>query len=121
MRSRRHDNHPAYDYITRARPVRAFGVEERMSGTTLSSDGLDLRRRRLLYRAWHRGTREMDLVMGRFMDSAIAEFSESELEEVERWIDVPDPQLYAWVTGEQAAPAEFDTGLFRRWRAFHES
>ena len=90
-----------------------------MSGTERSSAGLDPRRRRLLYRAWHRGTREMDLVMGRFMDSAIEGFSDAELDEVERWIDLPDPQLYAWVSGEQAAPADYDTALFRRWRAFH--
>lgn len=87
--------------------------------TTLSSEGLDTRRRRLLFRAWHRGTREMDLVMGRFLDAVLAGLSESELAEVERWIDVPDPQLYAWVTGEEAPPAEFDTVLFRRWQRFN--
>ena len=39
-----------------------------MTGTTRSSEGLDLRRRKLLFRAWHRGMREMDLIMGRFAD-----------------------------------------------------
>ena len=40
-----------------------------MTGTTLSSDGLSVRKRRILFRAWHRGTREMDLLFGRFADA----------------------------------------------------
>ena len=40
-----------------------------MTGSTRSSDGLDTRRRRLLFRAWHRGIKEMDLIMGRFSDA----------------------------------------------------
>jgi antitoxin CptB len=42
-----------------------------MTGTIRSSDGLDVRRRRILFRAWHRGMREMDLIMGRFADAVI--------------------------------------------------
>ena len=41
--------------------------------------------------------------------------------EIERWIDVPDPQLYAWVTGEEELPADYDTPLFRRWRQFTQA
>jgi len=52
-----------------------------MTGTTRSSEGLDLRRRKLLFRSWHRGMREMDLIMGRFADARIAELNESELAE----------------------------------------
>ena len=43
-----------------------------MTGTTRSSGGLDDRRKRLLFRCWHRGTREMDLILGRFADAEIA-------------------------------------------------
>lgn len=84
------------------------------TGTNLSSDGLDARRRRLLFRCWHRGIREMDLVLGRFADAQLKQLNESELEEIERWLDVPDQQIFAWVNGMEAAPAEFDTVLFRR-------
>jgi antitoxin CptB len=90
-----------------------------MTGTARSSAELDVRRRRVLYRAWHRGTREMDLIIGRFTDDAIIGFDEGELADYERLMDVPDPDLYAWVTGERDAPAEFDTPVFRRLRAFH--
>jgi antitoxin CptB len=90
-----------------------------MTGTTRSSDGLDARRRKLLFRAWHRGMREMDLIMGRFADAAIGQLSEDELVEFEALIEVPDPQLLAWVTGEAPAPAGYDTALFRRLRDFN--
>ncbi|MGZ9409996.1 MAG: succinate dehydrogenase assembly factor 2, partial [Methylocystis sp.] len=66
-----------------------------MTGTTRSSEGLDLRRRRLLVRAWRRGTRELDLIMGRFLDQAIGTMSEAEVDEFERLCDVPDLELYA--------------------------
>ena len=62
-------------YINLARHhVRAFGVGWvlKMTGTTRSSGGLDDRRKRLLFRCWHRGTREMDLILGRFADAEIA-------------------------------------------------
>lgn len=92
-----------------------------MTGTILSSEGLDLRRRRLLFRAWHRGMREMDLIMGRFADARIATLSEDELAEFERLIAVPDPDLLAWITGDEAAPQDFDSGVFRQLRDFHMS
>jgi antitoxin CptB len=90
-----------------------------MTGTTRSSDGLDARRRKLLFRAWHRGMREMDLIMGRFADAAIGQMSKDELGQFEALIEVPDPQLLAWVTGEADTPADYDTALFRRLRDFN--
>jgi antitoxin CptB len=92
-----------------------------MTGTTRSSEGLDLRRRRILFRAWHRGMRETDLIMGRFADRTIETLSEPELTEFERLIDVLDRDLLAWVTGEEAVPSDYDTPLFRRMREFHLS
>ena len=90
-----------------------------MTGSGISSDGLDARRRRLLFRSWHRGIREMDLVLGRFADAQIATLSDADLDEYERLLDVPDQQMFAWVSGAEAAPADIDTALFRRLRDFH--
>ena len=87
--------------------------------TARSSDGLDPRRRKLLFRCWHRGMREMDLIMGRFADAAVDELSDDELAEFERLIEVPDHDVLAWVTGEAAVPAAYDTPLFRRLRDFN--
>jgi antitoxin CptB len=92
-----------------------------MTGTTRSSEGLDLRRRKLLFRSWHRGMREMDLIMGGFADAKVAELSEPELGELERLIEVPDRDLLAWITGEEAVPPDFDSTLFRTLRDFHLS
>ena len=90
-----------------------------MSGTTRTSADLDPRRRRILFRAWHRGIREMDLIMGRFADHAVEGLADAELTEFERLIDVPDRDLLAWVTGEAGIPETYDTALFRRLRQFH--
>lgn len=90
-----------------------------MTGTTRSSDGLDVRRRRLLYRSWHRGTREADLIMGRFADAHIEGFSDAELNAYERLLEALEADLLAWVTGAAAVPAEYDTAMFRRLCDFH--
>jgi len=89
-----------------------------MTGSTGSGEGLDARRRRLLFRAWHRGTREMDLIMGRFADAHVATFSDAEVAEFERLIELPDTDLLAWVTGQATPPQADDTPMFRRLRAF---
>ena len=88
-----------------------------MTGSTRSSVGLDDRRKRLLFRCWHRGTREMDLILGRFADQEIGNLTGSELAELEQLIEVPDPDLYAALTGDRELPAA--TGaLFARLKAF---
>jgi antitoxin CptB len=92
-------------------------LELRMTGSTRSSDGLDDRRKRLLFRCWQRGTREMDLILGRFVDAEIANLSERELAELERLIEVPDPHLYAALTGGTPLPAEYANSVFERVKA----
>jgi antitoxin CptB len=91
-----------------------------MSGSTRSSEGLDPRRRKILFRAWHRGMRETDLIMGRFADSAIGTLSEAELDEFERLIEVLDRDLLSWITGEAQVPENYDSDVFRRLKAFHQ-
>ena len=91
-----------------------------MSGSTRSSADLDPRRRKILFRAWHRGMREMDLIMGRFADAKIGALSEAELDEFERLIEVLDRDLLSWVTGEAEVPENYDSDVFRRLKAFHQ-
>jgi antitoxin CptB len=85
-----------------------------MSGSALSSAALDERRRRILFRAWRRGVREMDLIMGRFADAHLPTMNDDELAEFERLLDVPDPEALAWIVGGERPPREFDTPLFAR-------
>lgn len=87
-----------------------------MSGSDLSSAGLDARRRRILFRAWRRGMREMDIVMGRFADARLPGMTEAELDLFERLLDAPDPSVLAWITGEAPTPAEYDTPLLAQLR-----
>ncbi len=89
-----------------------------MTGTTRSSHGLDDRRKRLLYRCWHRGTREMDLILGRFADAHIASLDEGELAELERVIEASDPDLYAALTGNTVPAPEFAGAFFERIKLF---
>jgi antitoxin CptB len=96
----------------------AFAWESEMTGSTRSSSGLDDRRKRLLFRCWHRGTREMDLILGRFADAEIAGLGEAELAQLEQLIEVPDPDLYAALTGNGPLRPEYAGGLFDRIKAF---
>ena len=89
-----------------------------MTVSTRSSDGLDDRRKRLLFRCWHRGTREMDLILGRFADATIGDLSDIELEQLERLIEVPDPDLYAALSSEALLASEYRTPLFDRVKSF---
>jgi antitoxin CptB len=89
-----------------------------MTGSTRSSEGLDDRRKRLLFRCWHRGTREMDLILGRFADAEIASLSDAELAQLEHLIELPDPDLYAALTGNGLLAPEYASGLFDRIKLF---
>ena len=89
------------------------------TGSARSSSGLDGRRRKLLFRSWHRGFREMDLILGRFADARIADLAEHELDDYERLIGYPDQDLYLWVTGQAPVPAECDGPVIASLRAFH--
>jgi len=75
----------------------------------------------LLFRAWHRGTREVDLITGRFADAHVGTLTDVELAAFEQLLDVPEPELYAWVTGELPTPKSHDSALFRRMCDFHRN
>jgi antitoxin CptB len=96
----------------------AFGLGLKMTGTTRSSGDLDNRRKRLLFRCWRRGIREMDLILGRFADAEIANLSDDELGTLEQLLNAPDPDLYAALTGDTAVPPEYASALFDRIKAF---
>jgi antitoxin CptB len=96
----------------------AFGWNGQMTGSTRSSDGLDDRRKRLLFRCWHRGTREMDLILGRFADVAIADLTDAELTQLDHLIEVPEPDLYAALSSDVLLAPEYRTDLLDRIKSF---
>ena len=72
-----------------------------------------MRRRRLRYRAWHRGTKEMDLVLGPFADAHVERFGSPELDRLEALMDEEDTDLLKWVMGQEAVPPNADADLLQ--------
>jgi antitoxin CptB len=81
----------------------------------------DARLRKLRFRAWRRGFREADLIIGQFADAELQLFSEEELAQFEALLEQPDQDLYAWIIGQAAAPEAFDTPVLERLRRFSRS
>lgn len=75
---------------------------------------LDARRRRLLFRAQHRGTKEADLMIGAFVQRCVAGFSEAELAELEITLEYPDVDLSDWLTGRRPVPVECQSPMLDR-------
>jgi antitoxin CptB len=90
-----------------------------MSDTQAPSAELDTRRRKLVFRSWHRGMRETDILMGRFADAHMATLSEAELADYEALLEAPDHDVFSWLTGAMDIPPAYDTPVFRKILAFH--
>ncbi|MAE50509.1 MAG: succinate dehydrogenase assembly factor 2 [Micavibrio sp.] len=76
---------------------------------TSMNDTIDNMRKRLIFRSEHRGTKEMDLLLGSFAKKHVPEFNEQELREYEALLEENDPDLYNWIT-EQETPPEAVAG-----------
>jgi antitoxin CptB len=75
-------------------------------------------RKRLLWRASHRGIKEMDLIVGGFAGQHLAGMEGPALAEFERLLDIPDQDLLSWATGQSDIPAALDSALLRQVLAF---
>ena len=76
----------------------------------------DPRRRRLLYRATHRGTYENDILLGGFVQRHIDRLGESDLAALEALLELPENDLAEWLTGRAPMPVEPDLPMLRRIR-----
>jgi antitoxin CptB len=74
---------------------------------------LDARRRRARFRAWHRGMKEMDILLGGYADAHVDEMDADTLRAFEALLEILDRDLFKWMTGEGPVPPEQDTPLFR--------
>ena len=79
------------------------------------------RRQRLRFRSWHRGTNEMDLLMGRFADAHLADFSPLQLDQYEAILHLSDPDVYNWITGVEKVPQEQDSEVMRLLVAYRHA
>lgn len=67
---------------------------------------IENKRKRLVFRSYHRGTKEMDLILGSFASAHVAEFSVQELADYDELLRNNDPDLYNWVTRKENAPED---------------
>lgn len=70
-------------------------------------------RKRLAFRSWHRGIREMDLILGRFADRHLAGLDRSQLDRYAALLENSDPNIYDWLMGLAPRPAEIGEDLWR--------
>jgi antitoxin CptB len=83
-----------------------------------TEDPTDIRRKRLLFRAWHRGTREADLILGSFAEKHLRGFDDRDLDDFAALLEVTDADLFDWISGRARPPPEHDTDVTRLLLAF---
>ena len=76
------------------------------------------RLKRLLFRSWHRGTREMDLLLGNFARRYLESFTEDQLDQFEALIELSDPKLFAWISGLESVPPDLDNDVMSLLKHF---
>lgn len=86
---------------------------------SIGRDMLDERRKRLRFRAWRRGFREIDLILGGFADARFESLTETEVEAFEALLEAPDQDVYDWVVGRTPAPISHETPLLAAIRAHY--
>lgn len=79
-----------------------------------ASSETETRRKRLLWRATHRGIKEMDLILGGFVARHIDTFSDAEIADLERIMDIPDQDMLSWATKQADVPPEHLSPLLTR-------
>lgn len=79
---------------------------------------MDARRKKLLFRAEHRGFKEMDLLMGHFARANLLEMSDADLDAFESLLEQPDQDVYAWIIRTAPVPDLFQTPLLDRLQRF---
>ncbi len=84
----------------------------------MTTETLDVTRRKLRFRAWHRGTKEADLMMGRFADVYLPQFGEVELAQFSALLEEQDLDVYGWVIGRDPVPPEHRTKVMDLLQAF---
>ena len=84
----------------------------------LPSQRTKVRRRRLLFRSWNRGTQESDLILGSFAETFLTSFDSTQLDRFEALLDCSDSDLFDWMFGGGAPPPEHDHDVMRLLRDF---
>ncbi len=86
-----------------------------------AGEDISMRRKKLRYRAWHRGTREMDLVLGPYMDAHTEGMDNAALDRLEALMSEEDPPLLKWVMGQETPPDHIDKAFLAEVIADHQA
>lgn len=78
----------------------------------------DHRRKKLKYRAWHRGTKEMDLILGNYADVHLEQMSNEQMDQFSNLLNQADDEMYTWISGASEVPAEFDNEIMKSLKKF---
>ena len=78
----------------------------------------DIRLKKIRYRAWHRGFREADLILGPFAERYCPDFTDAQLDAFEVLLEENDHDIYAWIVGRQITPPQFEGELMDMLKAF---
>ena len=74
-------------------------------------DNIDIKRKQLIFRSWHRGTREIDLMLGKFADAHLSRFDAGQLAVYDRFLNNSDPDIFNWITGQEPVPPAEDSAV----------
>lgn len=80
----------------------------------MDDNNIEHTRKRLIFRSWHRGTKEMDLLMGSFADQHVPTFTREELSHYDDILKQNDPDLYIWIMGTEQPPSNIVTPVLER-------
>jgi len=86
-----------------------------------AEDNISIKRKRLIFRSWHRGTREIDLMLGGFADAHIPQFDAEQLEAYDRFLKNSDPDIFNWITGQEPVPPSEDNAVVKLMLAFFKT
>lgn len=87
---------------------------------TAPDDNISITRKRLIFRSWHRGTREIDLLLGKFADAHIPSMEATALAQYDRFLNNSDPDIYNWITGQEPVPPAEDNAAVQLLLAFYK-
>lgn len=86
---------------------------------TAPEDNISIMRKRLIFRSWHRGTREVDLLLGKFADAHIPSMDAEALVHYDRFLKNSDPDIYNWITGQEPVPPAEDNAVVQQLVGFY--
>ncbi len=76
---------------------------------------------KLIYRSWHRGTKELDLILGNFIEDNISDMKETEIKVYEDLLASEDPEIYNWIVKSENPPNQQLDNLIKKIRYYLES